>query len=183
MGIAGWYYIHQIKVLGRKIKETGDAILFICLKFGILTASDYSASSYDTLKTQARILARRLTTRMQIYVNLWLIGSILPLALDLQFPDIYSLIISIFRVFDLSISKSSLISCSSEGYDAIDALVIDTTSPLIISTVLWIISAIHISVALSYRDDTREKTIRSLQSRYFTAFKIYTYLILPERST
>jgi hypothetical protein len=183
VGIAGWYSIPRMRVLGRAIKDLDDLVLCVSLKMGILTPSDDSSSSYETLRPQAQTLIMRLTTRVKIYVTLWQIGSILPFALDLHFPGLYALVITTLSFVDLSISKSSLLSCSSSGYDAIDALVMDTVSPLILVTLLWIISALHmIAAASTDPDPKREKHIRSLRSRYFSAVMLYTFLILPARS-
>jgi hypothetical protein len=182
VGITCWYSIRRIKVLGREIRQADDVILFVCLKLGLLRASGHSAS-FDTLKPDAQTIFQRFSIRAKIYVSLWQIGSLVPFALDLQFPDVYAWIVSALKVLDLSISKASFISCSSEGYNAIDALVIDTTSPIIIATLMWIVSAIHVKVASSYPSQDKEKAVRSLRSSYFAAFRIYTYLILPQRST
>jgi hypothetical protein len=184
VGVAGRYFIPRMRVVGREIRDVDDLILSLCMKIGIFTpyGGDSFALSYETLRHQAQTLMRRFNTRMKIYVNLWQIGSILPLALDLRFPDLYALVVSTLSVLDLSVSKSSLIDCSSARYDAIDALVIDTSIPLVLVTLLWITATLHISIASRDPDHKREKELRSLRSRFFSAFKIYTFLILPGRS-
>jgi hypothetical protein len=180
VGVAGWYFIPRMRVLGREIKDADDLVVCACLKMGILISPrNNSSSSYDMLKSQAHTLLKRFTHRIKFYVILWQIGSILPFALDLRFPDLYAWVVSAAQVLHLSVSKSSLIGCSSAGYDAIDALVIDTSLPLILVTLLWIASAVHIAIASSYPDHRREKAIHSLRSRYFNAFMIYTFVILP----
>jgi hypothetical protein len=131
------------------VRDADDLVLCACLKMGLLTScGDDSSFSYETLKPQAQTLMRRLSTRVKIDVSLWQIGSILPLALDLQFPDLYVLVASTLSVVDFSISKPSLIS-SSSGYDAIDALVMDTISPLILVTLMGIVFTLHNMAAAS----------------------------------
>jgi hypothetical protein len=176
--IVGWY---SMQVLRRRGRDLDDIFVLLCVKLGVVNPSGDDVA-YETLKSQAQTLAQRLSTRLKIYVNLWQIGSLLPLALDLQFPELYGLAISALRVLDLSISRAALIDCSSSGYDAIDALLVDTISPLLIVLLLWIMSVVHVWFVSSAAGQSREKTIRSLRSKYFVAVRIFTYLILPGRS-
>jgi hypothetical protein len=179
--VAGWHYLPRIKVLGRAIEDMDDLCLVVCLKIGFLTTNDDS-SSYDSLKLQAQALWRRVTSRIKIDVTLWQIATILPFALDLQFPDVYASVVSTFSVLGLGVNIFSIVSCSSTKSNAIYTFVFDTCLPLILVTLFWIIYALHVAVASSARPDPTEKATRSLRSQYFSAFKIYTFLILPQRT-
>ena len=107
--------------------------------------SEYAEGDLLVLKAQARRIVKRLQIRVKIYVSLWQIVSVLPLALDLQFPSAYNMIAAFLDLLNLGVSRSALVTCSSHSdYDAIDVLVVDTVYPMVIVGLLWLAQTLHL---------------------------------------
>ena len=157
-----------------------DICAIVFVRLGLLT-SDH-ASLVDrkaslVFMEEVKATGRVLRARLKIYITLWQIVSILPFTLNLDFPNLYSIIASTLNVFNLNISRSSLVSCSAgRDYDAIDALVVDTVYPIVLVCVLWIIFHVHVRFNGARLNPT---PMPRLRSRYFTVFLVFTYLILP----
>jgi hypothetical protein len=124
--------IVAICLYSRNVKSTTGLYVLIFTKLCVLD----SLSPYK-LQQQARFMARRCKSALKIYVTLWQIVSIMPFALDLRFPDAYTVIVSALNAVNIHVSRSSLVSCTSgHSYDAIDSLVVDTTYPVVVAVII-----------------------------------------------
>ena len=61
------------------------------------------------LKAQAGHIVKRLQIRVKIYVSLWQIVSVLPLALDLPFRSAYNMLAAFLDLLNLGVSRSALV--------------------------------------------------------------------------
>lgn len=127
-------------------------------------------------KAEAMQRQLRLKARIKLYVMLWQIVSVLPFTLEMNFPHVYQSKAAVLNVFNLGISVSSLVTCSTNShFDAIDNLVFSTVYPVVFVAVLWLVQKAH---TLIQRGKDAE-TLTLIHSRYFSVFLVFTYLILP----
>ena len=173
-------YLYFCTDLKKQLTSMDDVYAFLFLRLGMLSedpASVWNEKSGPALQEEARAAGRVFKARLKIYVTLWQVVSLLPFTLDLEFPSVYTAIASALNVFNLNVSKSSLVTCTAgHGYDAIDALVVDTLYPVILVGGLWCAFQLH-----ARRNETSSNPIPifKIRSRYFTVFLVFTYLILP----
>lgn len=169
MVICLFYYCSGIR---RTVKSMDDFYVFMLYKLRLLNASA-SGMGDTSLRNSARAIVKRFKARMKIYVTLWQIISILPFTLNLNFPNIYSAIAAALSVVNLNISTSSLVTCAVDNsYDAIDSLVVDTSYPVVVVGVLWVLFRAHLWMKAGENSS-------ALAARYFNIFLLFTYLILP----
>lgn len=175
LGVA--VYVYYFTNIREQIKSMDDVYVLLFSKLGMLSTIDASTSVVPVkVVEEAVAIGRRWKARVKIYITLWQIVSLLPFALNLDFPNVYSAIASALNVFNLNVSTSSLVTCGADdGYDAIDALIVDTVYPIVVVILLRICEAIHVWIKSS--DDVRMKS--NISARYFNIFLVFTYLILP----
>lgn len=157
------------------MKTMDDFYVLLFTKLGMLESSS-ERTSVAALKDSAGRIRRQFQGRIKIYVTLWQIVSLLPFTLDIKFPSVYRGIASVLNIFNLGISVSALVTCSTYAtYDAIDNLMFETLYPLFIMCLLWLLRKVHL---WSRKGDDPE-VLSELSSRYFSIFLVFTYLILP----
>jgi hypothetical protein len=165
----------------QQIKTIDDLVLAVLVKCRLLSVPQLQKEGIDPV-IYCRQLMRSFQIRVKIYVTLWQILSILPFALDLKFPDVYSSVLAALSVVNLDVTRSSLITCSTaSSYDFIDGLVIETVYPICVVCLLYFASRVHIvwiscAAAPGQVLSDRAASVRSI---YYKLFLIFTYLILP----
>jgi hypothetical protein len=160
------YFVHS-----KKIKNMTELYLAIFTKLGVLDPM------VKDPEKQARFVAIRVKSALKINITMWQIVSIMPFALDMKFPDVYTLIVTELNIFNIDVSRSSLVSCTAGySYDAIDSLVVDTTYPVIVAVIIWLAHSLHLALKQSRSCSTTDAT---LKANYHKAFLVFTYLILP----
>ena len=163
------YYCTGIR---KTVKSMDDFYILVLSKLRLLNGRTRESADFS-LRDAARTIVKRFKARTKIYITLWQIVSILPFTLNLSFPNVYSVIAGALGVFNLNISTSSLVTCAAnDSYDAIDSLVVDTSYPIVVVGILWVIFKAH--VWLTSCEDSS-----ALAARYFNIFLVFTYLILP----
>jgi hypothetical protein len=166
-------YLYFCTSFREQVKTADDLYILVLRKLGLL---DRDQDSVNALEENAVAIRKRLQARFKIYVTLWQIVSLLPFTLDLKFPSAYKTIASILNVFNLGVSVSSLVTCStSSSFDAIDNLVFETVYPVVVVSGLWLLRTAHLSVRRA-QDPASNARISSI---YFGVFLVFTYLILP----
>jgi hypothetical protein len=166
--------IVAVCLYSRNVKSTAGLYVLIFTKLGVVD----SMSPHK--KQQARFMARRCKSALKISVTLWQIVSIMPFALDLRFPDAYTVIVSALNAVNIDVSRSSLVSCTSDhSYDAIDSLVVDTTYPIIVAVVIWLAHLLHLYLT----QNSNASSAAVVKTNYHKAFLVFTYLILPSTAT
>ena len=190
--ISGCYFLipKERRIL---IRTISDFVYALLVRVGIADSQHLEREGIPP-QVYSRLVMRRFQTRLKIYVVMWQILSILPFCLDLQFPNVYSAILASLSVLNLDVSRSSLITCPTHtSYDAIDALVVDTTYPIGVTLLLGLASLIH-SRILHHRiaiEETSKREVgttdllevRRLRSNYYKLFLLFTFLILPSVSS
>jgi hypothetical protein len=157
----------------RKIKGLTHLYIIVFTKLGFI------GEQTKHPERKAQFIARRFMSWLKIYITLWQIVSIMPFALDLQFPDVYSAILAALRAFNIDVSRSVLVTCSTgSSFDAIDTLVVDTLYPVVVVVLLWFIHWIHLHKMQGHNQDT----VALVGANYHKAFLVFTYLILPSTS-
>jgi hypothetical protein len=157
-----------------KVKSIDDLLLLVGEKLVLV-----DAVSEGNREQRARYIVRKLTSRLKIYVTLWQIVSIMPFALDLRFPDVYTDILSTLHAMNIDVSRSSLVTCSTgKEYDGIDGLILATVYPLVIVGLIWVAHLVHLSV-IKTRSMASDAVVKA---NYHKAFLLFTYLILPSTS-
>lgn len=170
--IAGYLYWHPDS--SRRVKSMNDFYVLVFAKLGLIRIEKENA------KKEAKSIARRLRSRLRIYTTLWQIISIMPFVLDMQFPDSYSAIASVLRIFNLDITRSALVSCSSgASYDAIGRLLTSTIYPVVFVFFIFLMQSIHVWFRERLSMQHRALDSSHIKSNYFAAFLVFTYLILP----
>lgn len=153
-----------------KVQSLDDFIMFLCVKMKLVNAES------KTLEADVGIMRRLLKVRIKSYILVWQIISLLPFTLNLSYPNVYDTIASILNIFNLGISVSSLVTCSTgSNFDAIDDLVLTTVYPIVVMCLLWILHAVHVIL----RKARGANFVAQISARYFSAFLVFTYLILP----
>jgi predicted outer membrane repeat protein len=178
------YYFTQPEIRAQ-IRSTDDLVLFVITKLKLISLSD--GRSKKEMVTFVKILTRRLKARVKVYITMYQILSVLPFVLDLAFPSPVNLIISGLNFINISLSNSSVVSCSTESYDFIDSLLVDTIYPIVLVVILFCVQSIHITLIrrrhqalpLSQSHCVLENRLSNISSTYFTIFLVFTYLILP----
>jgi len=174
-------YLYFFTDVREKVKNMDDLYVLLFRKLRLIdrassSSSVVAAASDAGTVAEARAVGRRLKARLKIYITLWQIVSLLPFALDMSLPNAYSLIESALSVFNLNVSTSSLVACSAGGgYDAIDALFVNTIYPIVVVLFLKVAMTAH-TYAKSNLDPVE---MSQLTARYFNVFLVFTYLILP----
>jgi hypothetical protein len=159
------YFIHS-----NKIKNMTELYSVIFTKLGVL-----DPMATDQAK-QARIVAIRFKSALKINVTMWQIVSIMPFALNLKFPDAYTAVVAALDAFNIGVSRSSLVSCTSGySYDAIDSLVVDTTYPVIVAVIIWLAHLLHLNLT-QIRSTALDAMVKA---NYHKVFLVFTYLLLP----
>jgi hypothetical protein len=159
-----------------QVKTADDFYVLVFTKLGLLDRASVQYSAQDnSVKEDAVVIRKRLQARVKIYVSLWQIVSLLPFTLDLEFPSAYKAIASILNVFNLGVSVSSLVTCTSHSrFDAIDSLVFGTVYPVVVVFGLWLMRTAHLYVRRAQDPASRAR----ISSIYFSVFLVFTYLIL-----
>jgi hypothetical protein len=160
-----------------QVKTADDLYVLVFMKLGLLDRASVQDSDQDnSLKEDAVVIRKRLQARVKIYVSLWQIVSLLPFTLDLEFPSAYKTIASLLNVFNLGVSVSSLVTCSTNSsFNAIDGLVFETVYPVVVVVGLWLMRSAHLSV----RRTQDSVFLQHISSRYFNVILVFTYVILP----
>jgi predicted outer membrane repeat protein len=200
------YYFTRPEIRSQ-IKSMDDFVLFVLTKLKFVEITD--ATNRKEILLFTKTLSRRLRARLKVYVTMYQILSVLPFVLDLAFPSPVTVIISGLNFINLSISGSTMVSCTAQSYNFIDSLLFDTIYPIVVSSLIFAVRWIHIQV-LRFRhrrkasdpegsegpDDCQgekgekpenlpiasrsiENHISNVSSTYFSIFLIFTYLILP----
>ena len=168
-------YIYCHPSVKSKVKSVDDLFEVILARLRVI----YSEEEEVKMVTKEVVASyiKNLRARVKIYITFWQIVSLLPFALNYNFPHAYKLIASILNVLNLGISISSLVTCNgNSSYDAIDNLMVTTIYPLVVIILIQLAKAGH----LWYIQDAEDVELRSrIKSRYFNIFLIFTYLILP----
>lgn len=173
-------FVYSRPYVRERLKTFDDVYVLIFSSLGVLKS--LQDSTPESKRFAARKIARRVQIRLKIYITLWQIISIVPFTLDMQFPSAYSTITTVLGVFNLSISRSTLVSCSSgNSYDAIDELMVETIYPIVLVAMIWSANSIHVAVA-SARASPSVDNISSIRANYFKAFLVFSYLVLPGTS-
>ncbi len=85
---------------------------------------------------------------------------------------------SVFDIFNLNFSTSSLVTCSSDGsYDYFTRLIIDTLYPAVLVLLLVVVNRIHVYFRTD--NDTEKTDLTNVNSQYYSVAIIFTSLILP----
>jgi predicted outer membrane repeat protein len=186
IGIAYFFTRPEIR---SQIRSMDDFVLFVITQLRLADVSE--GSNKKEVVAFANTLSRRLRARVKVYVTMYQILSALPFVLDLAFPSPVNLVISGLNFINISISNSAMVSCSTQSYDFIDSLLVDTIYPIVVVAILFSVRWIHISV-LKLRNrsgsdsDSRlafQIRLSNISSTYFTIFLVFTYLILPSVAT
>lgn len=172
-------YIYFFTDFRDRIKTTDDFYVMLFQNLRLIeraSAASALTESDPGIIIAARAAGRRLKARIKICITLWQITSLLPFALDLQFPNAYVAIASVLNLFNLNISASSLVTCNAHGgYDAIDSLVVNTLYPVLVIIILWLAQTVHVKL----KSELKAAELSRISTRYFNMFLIFTYLILP----
>lgn len=179
------YYFSRPEIRSQ-IKSLDDFVLFVMTKLRLVDMNNNQVNKKELLDS-IKQFSRRLRARLRVYVTMYQILSVLPFVLDLAFPSPVSLIISGLNFINISISSSSVVSCSTFSYDFIDSLLADTIYPIVAVVLLFSVRWIHLGVVrwrVESQSDfhshaTLESRFSNISSTYFTVFLIFTYLILP----
>lgn len=156
-----------------KIKNLTELYLLVFTKMGMLNSNDID------LEQRARFMVIRCKSALKIYVTLWQVVSIMPFALDLRFPDAYTVLVTALNSVNIDVSRSSLVSCSSgRSYDAIDSLIVDTAGPIVLVILLWSAYIVHMKLTAPHSESANE----TMKANYHKVFLVFTYLILPSTS-
>lgn len=168
-----------------KIKSI-DGLLFYFIDLFKLKKIKTFKSDNEAVE-YVKIMGRRLKARVKVYITMYQILSCLPFVLDFVFPNPLDKIASTLRVLNISISRSSSVSCSNNSIDFIDILIIDTCYPLGVLLLVWICQRIHIIIInnskYTNRKERKEDYILRLSSYYFKGMLIFIYYILPSVTT
>lgn len=183
--IVGLLYYFTRPEIRAQIKSMDDFVLFMITRLRIVDMKDIR--NRKEVITYARTLSRRLTARLKVYITMYQILSVLPFVLDLAFPWPVSVFLSVLNFLNLSITGSSMVSCSTFSYNFIDSLLVDTIYPIVVVGLLFSIRWIHIQILrLRFNKqssvlhlDEFENRISNISSTYFFIFLVFTYLILP----
>ena len=148
-------------------------LLVRCKIMDTSSSREESSEAVDKIKRRRR----RLFEQCIVYITFYQILSALSFVLDeVDFPDVYTMLVSIVSVVNLNINASSLVSCSgSSQYDYVVQLVISTTYPLVFILLLWLCCQVHIRI--SKAETPRE--VKSCQSVYIAILLMFVFLILP----
>jgi heme/copper-type cytochrome/quinol oxidase subunit 2 len=183
IGVPLFFFSHpQIRA---QIRSIDDLVLFVVTKLNLLTVSE--GRTKQEVITFIKILSRRLKAKVKVYITMYQILSALPFVLDLTFPYPVNLIISGLCFLNMSLSNSAVVSCSTQSYDFIDYLIIDTTYPIVFVGLIFLVLRIHVAIVRfraekspdPHSHNALENRLANISSTYFTVFLVFTYLILP----
>jgi predicted outer membrane repeat protein len=183
--LIGLTYFFTRPEIRSQIRSMDDFVLFVITKLKLVQVTQ--GSNKKEVIAFANILSRRLRARVKVYVTMYQILSALPFVLDLAFPSPVNLIISGLSFINISISNSAVVSCSTQSYDFIDSLLVDTIYPIVVVAILFCIQWVHITILRTKNEiglDSQSRLIfetrlSNISSTYFTIFLVFTYLILP----
>ena len=162
--------------------DADSIIAALLVRCKIITKVDLSSrdGSNEVLEKIKRH-RRRLLEQCVVYITFYQILSALSFVLaDVEFPDVYSILVSVVSVVNLNINAGSLVTCSgSSQYDYVVQLVISTTYPIVFILLLMLMCQVHIWLTSA----RTRREIRSCQSIYIAILLIFIFLILPSGMT
>ena len=174
------YYFKRKNKKGMTLNnfDPDSLIAALLVRFGIISKSDIASQgrSQDMVDKVKR-WRRRLFEQCIVYITFYQILSALSFVLDeVDFPDVYTMLVSIVSVVNLNINASSLVTCSgSSQYDYVVQLVISTTYPLVFILLLWLCCQVHIRISKA----KTPREVKSCQSVYISILLMFVFLILP----
>ena len=181
IGIVAFYFFKTRVMKREDLNSVDDVLVYITMRLRIIDIGVYIRNK-EKLSVFAKENRRRFSTRLRIYIAFYQILSVVPFVLDIDFPDVYTMIMAVVdSVVNFNISTSTVVTCSFDSkYDFIDMLYVDITMPIVVSLLLKIVSVIHLHFKTKKwtrkeYSDIKNKRNR-LRSYYFLAFLLYTYM-------
>ena len=178
------FYFFKSHIMDREnLNSLDDVLVYMAVCLRIIDEDMYYRNKAK-LSMYTKENRRRFNTRVRIYIAFYQIISVVPFVLDLDFPNIYTIIVSFLgAIVNFNVSTSTVVTCSIDSeYDFIDTLYVDITTPVIISCLLKLISMIHLHFKTKkwIRKKTNDDEMRNKQNRirsyYFLTFLLYSYM-------
>lgn len=178
-------YFFKSRVMDReKLSSLDDVLVYMAMRVHLVDAQLYSRNK-EKLSVYMKENRRRFTTRARIYIAFYQIISVVPFVLDLEFPNVYTMVTAFLgALVNFNASTSTVVTCSFDsGFDFIDILYVDVTTPIVVVVLLKLIQVTHLHFKTKKWIRKKDPDLRNKQNRirsyYFLTFLLYSYMFLP----
>ena len=173
------------KLVHKEAVTTLDGFLaVILLRLNVYRPHMYAEEISKSFQ-YTREMRQRVAMSSIVYITFCQILCSMPFVLaDVDFPNVYSKLISALSVVNLTVNQEAIVSCSSSAkYDFVTELVVGTTFPLVLVLLLWLGGRVHIGLMYGVDDnnmsDERVSDKKKTSSKYGVAMLALSFLILP----
>jgi hypothetical protein len=175
-------YLFKSRVMDREnLSSLDDVLVYMAVCLHIVDAKLYYRNK-EKLSRYTKENRRRFSTRVRIYIAFYQIISVVPFVLDLEFPNVYTIVVSFLgAIVNFNVSTSTVVTCSFDSnYDFIDMLYVDICTPIVITSILKLISMVHLHIKakkwIRKNDDDMKNKLNRIRSYYFLTFLLYSYM-------
>jgi hypothetical protein len=119
----------------------------------------------------------KLQNKFKQAITLFQIMTSLPSVLSLVFPNVYTSVVSSFKIINFNFFNDLGLSCRLNSFDYVDYLLMNTICPILLCGMLLIISELHVFYVKN-RFHTLFHGVANVENRIISARQMYYLLIL-----
>lgn len=174
--------VFKSRVMNREnLASLDDVLVYLAVCARLVDPATYYRNK-EKLSRYTKENRRRFTTRVRIYIAFYQIVSVVPFVLDLDFPNVYTMVTAFLgALVNFNFSTSTVVTCSIHSdYDFISMLYVDIVTPIVVTVALKMISVVHLFVKTKKWIRKKEVDMKNKQNRlrsyYFLTFLMYSYM-------